>query len=336
LGIGSLKKPLYIFSSGELRRKGNTLVLIKGEREKKFVPITSVSEIYVFGELTINKKLLEFISSNEVIVHFFNYYGFYVGSYYPRAHYNSGYMAIKQAEHYLDGSKRIKLARKFVEGAVKNMQRVMQYYASRGCDTKQTLEKLKDFEAKIINTDSIEELMGIEGNAKQSYYKAFNKIIRDENFVFTCRTKRPPRSRLDCLISFMNSLLYVSVLREIYMTHLDPRIGFLHESNFRSFSLNLDVSEVFKPIVVDRTIFAMVNRHMLEDHHFVKELGGILLSEKGRKLVTREFERKMETTVANPKNRKKASYRRLIRIELYKLEKHLMGESEYAPFVSKW
>lgn len=330
-----MKKPVYIFSSGDLHREGNTLALNK-KGAKRFVPITTVSEVYVFGELTLNKRLLEFLSSNEVMVHFFNYYGFYVGSYYPRTHYNSGFMTVKQAEHYLDPSKRLDLAKKFVEGAHKNMVNVLHYYAVRGHDVLQEEDKIGDFQEKAKKAMSIEELMGIEGNAKSVYYEAFNKIIDNDAFRFGGRTRRPPESRLDCLISFLNSLLYVSVLREIYMTHLDPRIGFLHETNFRSFSLNLDVAEIFKPITVDRLIFSLTNKRMLDERCFMKELVGILLNERGREIVVREFEKKMETTVMQRRTKRKVSYRRLIRIELYKLERYLMGESDYEPLTMGW
>jgi CRISPR-associated protein Cas1 len=120
------------------------------------------------------------------------------------------------------------------------------------------------------------------------------------------------------------------------MTHLDPRIGFLHEANFRSFSLNLDVAEVFKPIIVDRLIFHLINKGMIDDSHFVKELGGVLLNERGREVVVREFERRMATTIKRRPGGRSVSYRRLIRIELYKLERHLIGEAEYIPFVAGW
>ncbi len=330
-----MKKPIYIFSSGELHREGNTLTL-HSEGGKKFVPVTAVSEIYVFGELKVNKKLLEFLSTNEVTLHFFNYYGFYIGSFYPRSHYNSGYMIVKQAEHYLDPLKRLKLARKFVEGALLNMWHVLHYYEVRGLAVGDIAEEIRRALGALPNQSSIEELMGIEGNARSRYYESFNIIIKDEKFSFVERTRRPPESRLDCLISFLNCLLYLNVLREIYMTHLDPRIGFLHEANFRSFSLNLDVAEVFKPIIVDRLIFSLVNRQMLTDSHFMNELGGVFLNEKGRMVVVNEFERKMNTAVTLRKLKRKFSYRRLIRMELYKIERHLMGEKEYEPLVAPW
>jgi len=125
-------------------------------------------------------------------------------------------------------------------------------------------------------------------------------------------------------------------LREIYMTHLDPRIGFLHEANFRSFSLNLDVAEIFKPIIVDRLIFSLVNKNVLTDSHFMNELGGVFLNERGKVIVVSEFERKMNTVVALRRLKRKISYRRLIRMELYKIERHLMGEKEYKPLVAPW
>lgn len=89
--------------------------------------------------------------------------------------------------------------------------------------------------------------MAVEGNAREIYYSAFDIIVDNEDFAFAKRTRRPPQNRLNALISFGNSLLYVTVLGEIYRTHLDPRIGFLHATNFRRFSLNLDVAEIFKP-----------------------------------------------------------------------------------------
>jgi len=329
-----VKKDFYILSSGELKREGNTLCFI-GERGKKFVPITDIALIHVFGEVSFNKKLLEFLSSNEVLVHFYNYYGYYVGSFYPRSHYNSGFMILKQAEHYMNYEKRILLAKKFVEGAIKNMIKNLKYYEARDKELGLPITTLENFLNRASNVKTVEELMAIEGNAKEEYYKAFNIIIKNPEFNFEKREKRPPKSRLDSLMSFGNSLLYTTILGEIYKTHLDPRIGFLHTTNFRKFSLNLDVAEIFKPIIVDRIIFTLINKNMLEESCFMKELDGLYLSEKGKTLFIQEYDKKLKQIIKLT-NKIKRSYRRIIRIELYKIEKHLIGEKEYAPFISRW
>ena len=101
-----MRKTLYLMSSGRLCRKQNTLVLEipdPSNREivrRKHFPIEQVGEIHAFGELDFNKRLLEFLSRNEILLHVYNRQGYYVGSFYPREHYNSGYMVLKQAEHF--------------------------------------------------------------------------------------------------------------------------------------------------------------------------------------------------------------------------------------------
>ena len=239
-----MKRALYLMASGILHRRGNTLVLELPEGKEgithKHFPIEQVQEILVFGEVTLNKRTLEFLSSHEVLVHFFNRFGMYIGSFYPREHYNSGYMLVKQVEHYLDQEKRLDLARRFVEGALQNMLQVLRYYINRG---KEGLQSVYDCVARqalrLNDLSKVEQLMQAEGQAREAYYKAFDLILNREDFAFEERTRRPPQNRLNALLSFGNSLLYVLVLSEIYKTHLDPRIGFLHTSNFRRFSLNL-------------------------------------------------------------------------------------------------
>lgn len=330
-----MKETIYVFSNGELKRQANTLYF-EGEKGRKYIPVENVSGLMIFGEVTINKKLMEFISRNEILLHFFNYYGYYVGTYYPREHYNSGYMILKQAGHYIDEERRLRLAMKFEQGASANMLRVLKYYNARDSELDASIKEIEGLQAKIAMQKGVEELMAIEGNIRDRYYAAFNEIIKDDDFSFDTRTKRPPKSKLNALISFGNSLLYVAVLSEIYKTHLDPRIGFLHTTNFRRFTLNLDVAEIFKPIIVDRAIFAMLNKQMLRENHFMKELEKIYLNEKGREIFVREFEDKLKATIKHDKLKRNVSYRRLIRMELYKMEKHLMGESEYMPFVARW
>ena len=330
-----MKKTIYIFSDGELKRKENTLYF-QSEKGKKYVPVENTKEIMAFGEVTLNKKLLEFLSQQEIMLHYFNHYGYYMGTFYPREHYNSGYMILKQAESYLDREKRIDLAKRFVEGAVLNMKRVLNYYANRGKSVSEYIDRIDSISPAIEECNYTDELMAIEGNIREQYYNAFDNILENETFIFEGRTRRPPKNKLNSLISFGNSLLYARVLSEIYKTHLDPRIGFLHTTNQRRFTLNLDVSEPFKPIIVDRIIFNLINKNMIKTRHFEQKLGGIVLNEKGRELFVREFDERLKNTVKHKRLKRNVSYEGMIRLDLYKIEKHLMGEEKYTPFVTGW
>ncbi|MDI3312555.1 MAG: type I-B CRISPR-associated endonuclease Cas1b [Thermoanaerobacterium sp.] len=330
-----MKKPVYIFSDGELHRKDNTLYF-EGENGRKFIPVENTSEIMIFGEVSLNKRFLEFISQSEIILHFFNHYGYYVGSFYPREHLNSGYMILKQAENYINENKRLYIAQKFIEGAYRNIRQVLKYYQNRGKNLDDIIYAIERLGDLITGTSDVNELMAIEGNIREYYYKSFDDILGSSDFKFDVRSKRPPKNSLNVLMSFGNSLMYTTVLSEIYKTHLDPRIGYLHSTNFRRFTLNLDVSEIFKPVVVDRVIFTVVGKSIIKKDDFDKDAEGLLLKDKAKMAFIEEYENKLKTTINHRSLGNNVSYRRLIRLELYKLEKHLMGEEEYQPFVAQW
>lgn len=323
-------KPVYLFSSGTLGRSQNTIVL-ETEGGKRYVPVEQVSELYCFGEVDLNKRFLEFLTAHGILLHVFNRYGFYSGTYYPREHLMSGCLLLRQAEHYLDGERRMALARAFVRGSLRNIRSVLSYYRRRGVMLDAALSEVERLAAGIDVAASPAALMAIEGNAREAYYAAWPVIIEAE-FPFGPRTRRPPRDETNALISFGNSLLYTAVLGQIYQTHLDPRIGYLHETNFRRHTLNLDVAEVFKPVLVDRLIFRLVNRGQLQRRHFVAGAEGVFLDEEGRRLFVEEWEKTLQETYRHPSLKRSVSYRTTLRLELYKLEKHLLGERQYAPF----
>nr|WP_198029621.1 type I-B CRISPR-associated endonuclease Cas1b [Marinitoga sp. 1137] len=272
-----MKKSIYIFSNGELKRKDNSLIFITKEN-KSYIPIEKTSEIYVFGELNINSKLLNFLSQKNIIMHFYNYYGFYSGSYYPKEKQVSGFLLIKQVEHYLNTQKRVEIASELITSASYNIYRNLRYYNERNKNLIEEIKKIESLRKEIKKQTSINSLMGIEGNIREHYYSSWKKII---NYEFTKRVKRPPDNIVNTLISFINSLIYTTTLSEIYRTYLNPTISYLHEPGERRFSLSLDLSEIFKPILVDRMIFSLLNKKIISEKDFSKELNNLYLKKVG-------------------------------------------------------
>lgn len=268
-----MKKSIYIFSDGSLVRKDNTLRFFCEERQK-YLPVEDISDIYAFGEISVTKKLLELLSQKEIVLHYFNYYGYYMGSFYPREHYNSGYMILKQVHHYENEEKRLSLAKSFVIGSLENIRIVLKYYKNRGKQVDVGLTLIEEDIEKAKEQLDIPRLMAVEGHGREMYYNEFDHILENPDFLFNHRTRRPPQNNLNTLISFGNSVMYTLVLSEIYHTHLDPRIDYLHTTNFRRFSLNLDVAEIFKPIIVDRTILSIIGKKMIKKMTLKKTLMG--------------------------------------------------------------
>ena len=330
-----MKRNYYISKNGTLQRKDNSLNFKIEEGDHKYIPVEDVDSLYIFGEVTLNTKLINFLSQNGVILHFFNYYGFYTGTFYPREKLNSGYLFVEQVKHYTEKDKRVKIAKEIIKSASYNIHRNVRYYNERGRDLNHELGFIEDMRKKIDFVEEINELMGVEGNIRKKYYEAFNKIVNQE-INFEKRVKRPPDNMINSLISFCNSIVYTTVLSEIYHTQLTPLVSYLHEPSERRFSLSLDIAEIFKPLIADRLIFTVLNKNMINEDDFEKELNYVYIKDRARKVIIEEFDKRLETTIKHRTLGREVSYRYLIRLELYKLVKHLTGEKEYEGFNIWW
>jgi CRISPR-associated protein Cas1 len=196
------------------------------------------------------------------------------------------------------------------------------------------IETIEQYASQIPNTSSVDELMGLEGNIRQTYYSGFELIIND--FSMGGRSRQPPQNEVNALISFGNMMCYTQCLQAIHQTQLNPTISYLHSPGERRYSLSLDISEIFKPILVDRVIFKLLNKRELQEKHFESKLNKCLLNPTGKKIFVQAFEERLNETIQHRSLKRKVSYRHLIKLECYKLSKHLLGMEEYKPFKMYW
>jgi len=259
----------------------------------------------------------------------YNFYGNYIGSFFPVEGNPSGTVLISQVEHYLNPRLRIQIAKEFVISSIHNMRKTLMHY---GIETEILESAMRG--AELAQDTNMQ--MGHEANARKFYYSKFNEIIKDDNFEFITRSRQPPSDPINAMISFGNSLIYSTCLTEIRKTALDPRISYLHEPFERRFSLNLDIAEIFKPLIVDRTIFSLINKKMLKEDDFDAESGFCFLSDAGRKKFIKEFDERLSCTIQHPKLKRSVSYRHLLRLECYKFIRHLLEGETYKGFKIYW
>lgn len=337
-----MKRTFYLFSSGTLERKDNTLKFTpvkedeNGEQElsPRFLPVEDIAEIYAFGSLRTNSALFNYLGQKDIPIHYYDYYENYTGSFMPRNGLLAGRVLLSQAKTYENKKRRTDIARKFIQGASWNMVQNLNYYNRRGKDLSIPIAQIRQLTKSLEQANSVEEVMGIEGNIRKTYYACFDTIIDDYNMGG--RTKQPPENEVNALISFGNMMCYTETLRAIHQTQLNPTISFLHTPGERRYSLSLDISEIFKPILVDRVIFKTLNKHILSEQCFDKRLNRCLLNEKGKKLFVKAMEERYEETFRHRSLGRNVSYRHLIKLECYKLLKDIMGLEEYKPFKMYW
>lgn len=334
-----MKKTYYLFNPGRLSRKDNTLKFTPidedgTEKKPKYLPVEGVSNLFCFGSLDANSAMYNFLGKNQISVHFFDYYEHYTGSFQPKEYLLAGKMQIEQTKHYQSAKKRQIIAKQFVKGATFNIQKNLKYYQNRDRDVQAYLDRIQEFEKLIEPTQNIETLMGIEGNIRHTYYGAFDEIIK--NFKMEGRSKQPPKNEVNALISFGNMMCYTLCLDQIYHSQLNPTISFLHEPGYRRYSLALDLAEIFKPILVDRTIFKVLNKKQLQAKDFNVKVNRVVLKESGKKVFIKTFEDRLNETIKHRALKKHVSYKHLVKLECYKLSKHILGINNYKPFKIWW
>ena len=322
-----------------MSRQDNTLKFTpvdeKGRDLKpRYLPVEQVEELYAFGALDANSALYNFLGKSQVPVHFFDYYENYTGSFMPRDYLISGKLLVAQVDLYKKKKERVALAALILTGASHNMVKTLKYYQNRGKEVEGMIGEMEQLANMLQQATEIDELMGIEGNIRKHYYEAFDLVIND--FNMEGRSYRPPKNEVNALISFGNSMCYAQCLRAIHQTQLNPAISFLHQPGERRYSLALDLAEIFKPIIVDRLIFRLLNKKEIQAKDFENKLNRVLLKQESRKKYVAAWEERLGETIKHKTLKKNVSYKHLIKLECYKLVKHILKIEDYKPLKMYW
>lgn len=331
-GIKKVDHNYHLINEGILTKRDYTL-LFEGPTGKKYIPIETTDSLYVYSNIIFSGNFFEFVNKKGLNVALIDKYGEKIGSFVPQNNRRNIKTEIKQLKVYDNENERLELAKKLEIASVSNIRANLKYYARR-----KNSERLQDavigisrLIQQLNEAKDVTKLMTIEAQSRQKYYQCFNEILNDEDFIFEKRTRRPPEDPLNAMISFGNTLLYQRIANEINRTSLDIRIGIVHAAGSRPESLNLDLADLFKPILVDRTIFTLVNRKMLEATDFVEvENNGIYLSREGKKQFIREFERKLFQKVQIDGLDRTYDY--VIKNEIQKLKRFFEYGEKYKPY----
>jgi len=321
----------FILSPGKLRRRDNNLYFDRYDEDEtmiqtKILPINAIDEIYVLARVEIDSYTLSFLADNNILLHFFSPYQSFRGNFYPNTPNSvnkSGFVLLQQVRAFDDPKQRLYIAKAFTEGQIRN--------GVHNCVRREVKMEEKPHLEALESAQSIGEVMAVEGAFKKEYYQRWNAIVKNQrSFKFTIRTKRPPADKINAMISYVNTRIYNVVLSEIYKTELDPRIGFLHEPNYRALSLHLDVAEIFKPIIGDNLIFTLLNHEQITSRSFQVNAGRIRFANNAIKTIETAMIGKLTDQITIGKQR--LTWRQIIRREVNHLKRCICEYDEYRPF----
>lgn len=327
-------RQITVLSDGILSKKDFAL-RFTSENGKYDIPVYGCENINVYSNVVFDSDFLAQAAKNRVIVSVFNDCGKKLGSFIPESRLLSPAVTIEQLQAYGEKKQRLYLASRFVLGSIHNLRLNIRYYRKNYKDKlfTESLKAIDALEKQVKKCDDYNDLLMLEARVRNAYYHCFDLFIRVEGFVFDKRTRRPPKNEVNAMLSFGYTVLYNLLATEIQKTSLDVRVGFLHATNKRKESLNLDIAELFKPLIVDRVVFSMINRHMIEaEKHFEHmENGTVYLNSEGKHIFLRMLYDKLDTRVTVGKQ--SVSYHTIIDWEIKKLISYFRkGEKRYNPF----
>jgi len=222
-----------------------------------------------------------------------------------------------------------------VEGKIRNSRTFLRRN-SRTVDDK-VIASLKRLAEDALIAPSLASLLGTEGTAARLYFGQFSTMLRsDFGFDFDGRNRRPPKDPINCLLSYLYSLLAKDLTATTYGVGFDPYIGFYHRPRFGRPALALDLAEEFRPIVADSVVVNLVNNGEIKQSDFIVRAGGVGLTADGRRAVIASYERRLDTEVTHPIFGYKVTYRRLFEVQARLLGAYLLREiPEYLSFTTR-
>ena len=336
---------LYVTTQGSyLSKDGETVLVRVGDEQKLRIPVHNLEAIICFGNVLCSPFLLGLCGDRGVHISFLTKNGRFLGRVEGRT---SGNVLLRREQYRWadEDAASTKVARNVVTAKLANCRTVIRRAlrdhmgSSDSSSLKRAEQALSQHLREAQRAMSINQLRGIEGGAGREYFGCFDALLvqQKEEFSFKGRSRRPPLDPVNALLSFLYTLLMHDVAGALEGVGLDPQVGFLHRDRPGRPSLALDLMEELRPLLADRLTLSLINRYQLQRRDFViKESGGVLLTEEGRKKVLVAYQKRKDAMITHPYLEEKTTLGLLPHLQALLLARHLRGDLDgYPAFIAR-
>lgn len=327
-----MKKTLYLYKSGTLAQKDYSLVL-QTKNDAIYIPIQQIDEIICFSEITMNKRVLMLLNRFRVSISFFNFYGNYIGRYTPKEYVN-GKVLVKQVNAFQNEQQRLYIAKRILNASLHNENSVLKYYAKKGRELEEMINHMEKYINRLNECKTVDELMLVEANAKQYYYSSFDVILNSDDYKFEKRSKNPPENEINAMLSYGYAILYSHYLAVLDRSSLHPQISFIHSLEKNCDSLQYDLADVTKSVIIDRLVLRLIRKRQISKDMFERREDRCYLNKKGVEFYVTEIDKQLQQTVNV--SGKFYSYKSLISREVHQLSEYIKNEERYDPYLLRW
>ena len=334
---------LYVTTQGAYLHKEGETVVVKVDREAKLrLPVHTLGAIVCFGNVLCSPFLFGHCAKNDVSISFMTEYGKFLARVQGPV---AGNVLLRRSQYRMadDLYASANIAKMFIAGKIANSRTVVSRALRDHGDKldeaalRQRCSNLSSHARRLLNEDDLDVVRGIEGKAANDYFNVFDQLIvtGKADFTFQGRNRRPPLDRVNCLLSFLYSLLYHDARSVLESVGLDPAVGFLHRDRPGRLSLALDLMEEFRPVIADRLALSLINRGQVKKKGFViTESGAVKMDDDTRKTLLVEYQKRKQTEIEHPYLQEKMPLGMLFFAQAQLLSRFLRGDIDgYPPFI---
>ena len=285
----------------------------------------------------VSPFLLGFCGENNVNLAFFTEYGKYLGR---LQGVQSGNVLLRRAQYRLSETNPVPIARHIIAAKIQASRRVLQRHIRNYGEDNELSEAVRALDSslhQLQKTDTLNSVRGIEGDAASRYFAVFGRLIRQTEFTFDGRNRRPPRDPVNALLSLLYSVLGKEISGALQSVGLDAQVGFLHADRPGRDSLAQDILEEFRAWWIDRLVLSLVNRKQIQLKDFSTEASGaVQIKDDARKSLFQALQAKKQEKITHPYLQEEVEIGLLPYIQALLLARHLRGDLEqYPPFLMR-
>jgi CRISPR-associated protein Cas1 len=327
-------QPLYATTPGSrVTKRGGRVVMMEGGEQVASTRLIDVSHISVFGNVDVGSALLRECFDAGRPVLWFSAGGWFSGVATGMPPQN---VDVRVRQHRAAVSEAGGFASAFVAGKIRNSRTLVRRHG--GAAAASTVRQLAELANAAETERRSASLLGIERTAARLYFGRFATLLANPSFTFDFagRNRRPPRDRVNALLSFVYALLVKDVTVALLAAGLDPYLGFYHRPRFGRPALSLDLAEELRPLIGDSVVLTAINNGEVGAADFIERAGGVALTAQGRKKVIATYERRMTTELRHPLFGYRVAYRRALELQARLLAAVLVGDiDEYRPLTTR-
>ena len=336
---------LFVTTQGAYLAKEGESVIVRVEKETRLrIPVHTLGGIVCFGNVGCSPFLMGFCAERDVAISFLSEYGRFLARVQGPV---SGNVLLRREQYRRadDMTFSAQMARSVLTGKLANcrtvLQRALRDHSDKlDKDQVSQVSKQISYSLKRLQEDMpLNSMRGIEGDAAHVYFKVFDHLItsQKEDFSFQDRNRRPPLDNVNCLLSFLYTLVMHDVRSALESVGLDPAVGFLHRDRPGRPGLALDLMEEFRPFIADRLTLSLINLSQVQKKGFKNsESGAVLMDDETRKIVLVAYQKRKQDEIMHPFIEEKVTIGLLFHTQALLLARHLRGDLDgYPPFVWK-